>query len=86
MAFKYGSTDEGADTWEIKNLVVTLDKSTGVEAINVLDGVYVEGNNIVAPEGAKVYSINGAAAGLNGLASGLYIVVAGDKAVKVLVK
>lgn len=86
VAFKYGSTDEGADTWEIKNLVVTLDKSTGVEAINVLDGVYVEGNNIVAPEGAKVYSINGAAAGLNGLASGLYIVVAGDKAVKVLVK
>lgn len=86
VAFKYGSTDTGADTWEIKNLVVTMDKSTGVETINVLEGVYVDGNNIVAPEGAKAYSLNGAATGLNGLASGLYIVVAGQKAVKVLVK
>lgn len=84
FAFKYASTADGADTWEIKNLKV--DGKTGVEMVLLGNEVRVEGRNIVAPAGAEVYSINGVKAGMENVVPGLYIVVSGRQAVKVLVR
>ncbi len=87
FGLKYVSTSSDADTWEVKNFFVNAGGGSGVEeVIDVFGGVYVEGNNIVAPADAKVFSLNGVATGTNGLANGIYIVVSGNKAVKVLVK
>lgn len=83
-AFKYVSTSQAADTWEIKNFSVT--GQSGVNEVVAPLEVYVVNGNIVAPEGAKVYGLNGAAYGTENLAKGLYIVVCGQKAIKVLVK
>lgn len=84
IGFSYNSTDASAGTWEIKNLSVT--GTSGVAEIVLGNAVYVVGNNIVAPEGAKVYNLNGVQTGTENLAHGVYVVVCGEKAVKVLVK
>lgn len=84
FGFKYASTADGADTWEIKNLKV--DGKTGVEMVLLGNDVRVEGRNIVAPAGAEVYSVNGVKAGMENVAPGLYIVVSGRQAVKVFVR
>ncbi|MDE5774053.1 MAG: DUF5017 domain-containing protein [Muribaculaceae bacterium] len=84
LGLKYVSTSNEADTWEVKNFFVNAEGGDGVETINVLEGVYVDGNNIIAPADAQVYSINGVACGTTGLAHGLYIVVTGRKSVKVV--
>ncbi len=70
FGFKYVGTDNSADTWEIRNLVIT--KSSGVEGIAVEEGTAIwfdlNGNRVVNPE------------------KGLYIKVVGSKATKVIVK
>lgn len=48
--------------------------------------VYVIGNDIIAPEGADIYSLTGVKVNGQGVAPGVYVVRAGNKAVKVLVK
>lgn len=61
----------------------------GVESVVVDNNklaVKVVGNSIVAPEGAKVFNLNGVQVNAENLANGVYIVVAGEKAAKVLVK
>jgi len=59
---------------------------SGVETVEEVVAIYVDCNNIVAPAGAQVYSINGVRVNGENLAAGLYIVRVNDKAVKVLVK
>lgn len=86
FAFEYTSNDSVAATWEIKNFTVTGVSESGVEEVLVGNEVYVQGNNIVAPEGARVYNLNGVQTGTANLASGVYVVVVANKAVKVLVK
>ena len=85
VGFKYLSTNENADSWEIKNFVLDGNKS-GVAQVVADLGVRVEGRNIVAPADAQVYTINGTKSGRNDLAKGLYIVVCGKQAAKVVVK
>lgn len=87
LGFRYVSTSDVAGTWEVQNVVVKAsDGSSAVEEIVADLGVRVEGNSIVAPEGARVFGINGIEAGTENLSNGLYIVVVGEKAVKVVVR
>lgn len=87
LGFKYEGTTEGADTWEIKNLKVTGKTSTGGISAVIADGqVYVEGNNIVAPAGARAFNLSGVETGLNDLEAGFYIVVVDGASRKVVVK
>ena len=52
-----------------------------------LDGnVIVRGNDIIVPEGAAVFSASGIRVATKGLAPGVYVVVLGNQAVKVIVK
>lgn len=59
--------------------------SGSVDEIEVAP-IYVLGNSIIAPEGAVIYALNGVKVNGNNLAAGIYIVRAGAKTVKVIVK
>ena len=94
VGFLYKSTTEGADTWEVNNAKLTLKRdASGIEEIpaeEIDDSVLVEvwGNNILVPEGAVIYDLNGRRVDGENVAAGVYIVVKPSfrKAVKVLVR
>ncbi len=82
VGFLYGSTAGGADTWEIRNATLKLSRrqSSGVESVSGRvedDSVLVEvwGNNILVPEGAVIYDLNGRQVDGENLERGIYIVV-----------
>lgn len=60
--------------------------TTSVSSISHDINVRVEGNNILAPEHAKIYGVNGILTDGRNLESGLYLVRHGSKCVKVMVK
>lgn len=86
--FHYTSTAESAGTWEIKNLKVTgVKDDSGVEEVLLgADAVRVAGNSIIAPDGSRVFNLNGVVAGFENLPAGIYVVVTPREAVKVVVK
>ncbi|MDE5957684.1 MAG: hypothetical protein K2G78_05185 [Muribaculaceae bacterium] len=86
--FHYTSTSESAGTWEIKNLKVTgVKDDSGVEEVLFGgDAVRVAGNSIIAPEGSRVFNLNGVVTGFENLPAGIYVVVTPREAVKVVVK
>lgn len=73
----YESTPEGADTWEINNMTLTVNRQQSIlESVETDNSVLVEiwGNNILVPNGAKIFDMNGReVSGLN-LQRGIYIV------------
>jgi hypothetical protein len=93
IGFKYGgSATDGADTWEVRNVSLTLNKTSSISAsIDDNDDsflVEVWGNNILAPEGSHIYDLNGREVNGIGVQRGIYIVnkPSFTKAVKVMVK
>ena len=96
VGFLYKSSEAGADTWEINNAKLVLEKeSTGVTDIaqeydNQDDSCLVEvwGRNILAPEGAVIYDLNGRRVSGENVAPGIYIVAKPtfSKSVKVMVR
>ena len=97
IGFKYQSSTSGADTWEVRNAKLTLTRKqgSGIEDVPAADGdnddsvlVEVWGNNILAPEGAVIFDLNGRQCSGENLARGIYIVTKPTfrKAVKVMVK
>lgn len=73
LAFKYGSTTAGADTWEIKNVQILGDATEAVETIVSDENAPVKYYNL---QGVEVANPQG----------GLFIRVQGKTATKVLVK
>ena len=59
---------------------------TGAEAITLDGNVIVRGNEIIAPQGAIIYTANGVQVAPKSLAPGIYVVDYNGKAVKVMVK
>lgn len=82
VGFKYQSDSTGADTWEINNATLHLTRKTvGIECLPAVDEdtddsflVEVWGNEIIAPEGAVIYDLNGRKVSGSGLQRGVYIV------------
>lgn len=72
----------------IQKITVETDSEAGVnEVINDEEGVYVEGNTIVAPDGALIYNAHGMCVNGENVVTGLYVVCIGDgRVVKVWVK
>ncbi len=64
---------------------LTFNKENGISLV-FGDNIRVEGNDIIAPEGARVYDLAGRATGLRGLSAGVYVVTYGNQALKVVVK
>lgn len=94
IGFRYGSTESGADTWEIRNVNLSLTKSTAEISLPSLDEdsddsslVEVWGNNILAPEGARIFDLNGREVEGTNLNHGIYIVVKPTfrKSVKIII-
>ena len=95
VGFKYASSTEGADTWEIQNASLTCKrKSVAVEDIPIHDDtsddsflVEVWGNNILVPAGARIFTTQGVEVGGENLPRGIYIVVKPSftKSVKILI-
>lgn len=93
IGFKYASTTSGADTWEIKNAALVVEKATsGMERLNIEEEddsflVEVWGNNILAPQGAHIFDMNGREVSGENLSKGVYIVVkpSFEKSVKVMI-
>lgn len=92
IGFRYRSTDEGADTWEINDMSLDLVRTgTGVGTIaeDEDDSYLVEvwGNNIYAPEGSRIFDLNGREFDGRDLQKGVYIVVKPTfgKSVKVMI-
>lgn len=95
VGFRYRSDSNGADTWEINNAMLNKTrKPSGIQDVPAYgeedDSFLVEvwGNNILAPEGAVIFDLNGRQVSGENLARGVYIVVKPSfrKSVKVLVK
>lgn len=72
----------------IQKITVETDSGSGVNAaVNDDDGVYVEGNTIVAPAGSLIYNAAGMPVNGENVVNGLYVVHTGDgRVVKVWVK
>ena len=68
------------------NVDGTLGVPTALDLVNDDLDILVDGTTIIAPKGSEIYTINGVKVRCNNLQSGVYIVVCGDKAQKVLVK
>lgn len=60
-------------------------KDSSVDSINN-DNIIIEGNNIIAPEDAKVFNATGYMVSPNNLQPGVYVVVFNNQSVKVLIK
>lgn len=94
VGFRYKSDTTGADTWEINDVKLDLvrNASSSVGSLGDADDdsflVEVWGNNILAPEGARIFDLNGREFDWRGLQRGVYIVVKPtfERAVKVYVK
>ena len=67
--------------------VIKFSEASAVNEVSeAAANVYALNGNIVAPEGARVFNLNGVETGVNNLPAGVYVVVVAEKAVKVLVK
>lgn len=94
VGFKYESNTSGADTWEIRDFTLSLQRNTSgidIPSYDIEDDsflVEVWGNNILAPAGARIFDINGRECNGENLQRGLYIVVKPSfkNAVKILIK
>lgn len=95
IGFKYASSPQGADTWEIRNvnldltrIVSGIDSPVAPEEEDDSFLVEVWGRNIVVPDGARIFDLNGRLFDGHDLNPGIYIVVKPTfrSAVKVLVK
>ena len=59
---------------------------TSIADVELNGNVIVRGNDIIAPNGATIFSASGIKVSAENLAPGIYIVVVGNQAVKVMVK
>lgn len=95
VGFKYESkTNQGCPTWEVRNVKLSLTRATTdvTETFGYDDDdsflVEVWGNNILVPEGARIFDINGREVAGENMAPGIYIVTKPtfNKSIKVLIK
>lgn len=75
FGFRYVSTDEIAGTWEIKNVSVTGDKTTGSQSVSILEGEDTP---------VRYYNLQGVE--VENPENGLYIRVAGNKTQKIFIR
>lgn len=75
FGFRYISTAEIAGTWEIKNITVTGDKTSGNQSVSILEG---EDTSV------RYYNLQGVE--VQNPQAGLYIRVAGSKTQKVIIR
>lgn len=63
-----------------------IDTLTGISSVATDASVRVNGNEIIAPAGSRIYNLGGAEVGCKALPKGVYLVVTAEKTVKVAVR
>lgn len=67
-------------------LVTEFKDAQSVEGVVLDNPIAISGNNIIAPAGAEIYSLNGVRVNGENLATGIYVVRVADKSFKVIIK
>lgn len=82
------SVEDAAGNRQVQTLSPAFKVESLVAGVNSLTDsrIKVVGNNIITPDNAKVYNLNGLPVNPNGLPVGIYFVVLPERTVKVLVK
>lgn len=100
FAFKYTSTADNSNTWEIKNVIVDGEKSSGIGSLNASEAsFFVSGGELIVNNvaegtmveiynalGAKVQAtvFDGSAINVSNLTNGVYVVRAGNNVQKMM--
>lgn len=86
LKFRFRFTHLGVSETIQFSYIVAGGNITSIADVELDGNVIVRGNDIIAPEGAAIFTVSGIRVPAEGLAPGVYVVVLGNQAVKVMVK
>ena len=86
LKFRFRFTHLGVSETIQFSYIVAGGNITSIADVELDGNVIVHGNDIIAPEGAAIFTVSGIRVPAEGLAPGVYVVVLGKQAVKVMVK
>lgn len=80
--------EDAAGNWQeqVVGMAIYVSEGTGVNAISDHETITVDGNTIITPAGAQIYTVDGVRTEGKNLAAGLYIVCMDGVSYKVVVK
>ena len=86
LKFRFRFTHLGVSETIQFSYIIAGGNITSIADVELDGNVIVRGNDIIAPEGAAIFTVSGIRVPAEGLAPGVYVVVLGNQAVKVMVK
>ncbi|MBR5788123.1 MAG: Ig-like domain-containing protein [Muribaculaceae bacterium] len=86
LKFRFRFTHLGVSETIQFSYIVAGGNITSIADVELNGNVIVRGNDIIAPQGAAIFTVSGIRVPAEGLAPGVYVVVLGKQAVKVMVK
>jgi hypothetical protein len=86
LKFRFRFTHLGVSETIQFSYIVAGGNITSIADVELDGNVIVRGNDIIAPEGAAIFTVSGIRVPAEDLAPGVYVVVLGNQAVKVMVK
>ena len=86
LKFRFRFTHLGVSETIQFSYIVAGGNITSIADVELDGNVIVRGNDIIAPQGAAIFTVSGIRVPAEGLAPGVYVVVLGNQAVKVMVK
>ena len=86
LKFRFRFTHLGVSETIQFSYIIAGGNITSIADVELDGNVIVRGNDIIAPQGAAIFTVSGIRVPAEGLAPGVYVVVLGNQAVKVMVK
>ena len=86
LKFRFRFTHLGVSETIQFSYIVAGGNITSIADVELDGNVIVRGNDIIAPQGAAIFTVSGIRVPAEGLAPGVYVVVLGNQTVKVMVK
>ncbi|MBQ2400071.1 MAG: hypothetical protein II308_08365, partial [Muribaculaceae bacterium] len=86
LKFRFRFTHLGVSETIQFSYIVAGGNITSIADVELDGNVIVRGNDIIAPEGAAIFTVSGIRVPAEDLTPGVYVVVLGNQAVKVMVK
>ena len=86
LKFRFRFTHLGVSETIQFSYIIAGGNITSIADVELDGNVIVRGNDIIAPQGAAIFTVSGIRVPAEGLAPGVYVVVLGNQAVKVKVK
>ena len=86
LKFRFRFTHLGVSETIQFSYIIAGGNITSIADVELDGNVIVRGKDIIAPQGAAIFTVSGIRVPAEGLAPGVYVVVLGNQAVKVMVK